>query len=81
MKRVVPDVEQTRYLRRKSVLKTIFIIGAILLGGALYRFKQVGMPGEWLAVIYVGVGSALLAGSGVLFLTGWVFEGGGEEER
>lgn len=63
MTKLVPDTEQIRMLRRRSLLFSIRIIGLTLLGTAAYRFYDVGLQQEWWSIAYIGFGSSLLTGS------------------
>lgn len=79
MTKIVPDTEQIRFLRRKSLLFSTRVIGLMLLGGAAYRFYDVGLQQEWWPVVYVGIGSSLLTGSLCFSLFGPQLPKGGED--
>ena len=75
------DIETVPYLRRKAVLHNALYISLMLLGSALYRFYSIGLQQEWLPIIFIGIGSALLSFWLCMKLTGWVSGGNSTLDR
>lgn len=60
MANLVPDVEQIRYLRRKSLLSVLRNLGLIFLGSAAFGLYRQDWQANTLLIAYVAIGLCLL---------------------